>query len=441
MLKSTIFIGTLFLLSTNILVAQDAPEPPFGYEPQIIQSLFTEDHRNKDYENALQWGRYLVLAHPKEMPSYSGNYRGDRNIRKMIDIYSHKAKEANDPTVRSAHLDSVQLMFDLIFEHYEDGEVDYYTWHQRRGRFLQENASHIDDGYAKAYEQYYTMFQLDAQRATESAGGYYVQITLANLEQKGEQEKALQMIEEAEPYASSELLSFFDETRNSLFDDPEERIVFLEEQKEQNPNDLALVEELMELYTEVDNDAKAKQYAVQLYELNPTYDNIMRLADDALSNAEYEESIEFLKESISKTDDSNEKKAAALQISDNYLNLRNLEQARDYANEAMNYDPNWGQPYIQIAEIYGQAVSSCAGGDMSRQDKVVYWLVLDYLDKARDTDSNTSRTVNRLYSAFQDVTPTREDMFYQDWESGDQIAVNGSLKSCYAWINEETTAR
>ncbi|MEX0929366.1 MAG: hypothetical protein WD266_11375 [Balneolales bacterium] len=437
MLKTTIFIITL-VWSANTLEAQD---PPFGYEPQMIQSLFTEDHRNKDYDSAVRWGRYLIEAHPKEMESYPGNYRGYRNFQKMIDIYSHKAGEANDPSVRSAYLDSVQIMYSNVFEHFNDDEIDYYVWHQRRGRFFQENASYIDDGYAKAYGDYYTMFQLNPKRATEAANGYYVQITLTDLERSGEQEKALEMIEKAEPHANQQLLSFFDETRDALYSDPGERIVWLEEQLQENPDDFSIMEELMDLHTRTNNNGEAENYAVMLYEKNPTYDNIMRLADYALSNAEYRTAIEYLKESIEKTDDAREQRAAALQISDNYLNLKELEQARNYARQALEYDSSWGQPYLKLAEIYGQAVSNCAGSDMSRQDKVVYWLVLDYLDRAREVDQSTSRTVSRMYSSYQAVTPDREDMFYQGWDAGDEIQVDGSLKSCYAWVDEETKAR
>ncbi|MEX0684809.1 MAG: hypothetical protein WD267_05890 [Balneolales bacterium] len=438
MLKSIVL--TIGLLScSSALFAQ--PEPPLGYEPHLIQSLFTEDHRNNDYDNALKWGRYLVEAHPKEMPTYQGTYRGDRNFRRMIDIYTFKAGETSDPTLRSANLDSVQIMYDKVFEHFEDGEIDKFRWLQLRGRFFQENASYIEDGYDKAYQDYYAMFQLNSQRATELSDGYYVQITLTDLERNGNQEKALEMIETAEPYASPKLITFFEETRNSLYSDPDERIVYLEEKLSETPNDLELMEELRGLYEQVNNKAKAKQYAMLLYEKAPTYDNIMRLVDDALSNAEYNTAIEYLKESLSKTNDSRKQRATALQISDNYLNLRNLQEAKNYAQRAIQYDSNWGQPYIKIAEIYGQAVSSCAGSEMTRQDKVVYWLVLDYLDKARSADQSAARTVNRLYSSYQGATPTREEMFYAGWDDGQKIMVDGSLKECYAWINEETAAR
>src|SRR5690606_35051505 len=98
-------------------------------------------------------------------------------------------------------------------------------------------------------------------------------------------------------------------------------------------------------------------------------------------------------------------------------------------------------PYLKIAEIYGQAVSNCAGGTMTRQDKAVYYLVLDYLDRARNTDESTRSFVTRQYPVYENVAPSVEEKFYLGWNAGDRLQVDGSLKECYAWINETTTIR
>ncbi|MDX1586308.1 MAG: hypothetical protein R3222_06180, partial [Balneolaceae bacterium] len=82
-----------------------------------------------------------------------------------------------------------------------------------------------------------------------------------------------------------------------------------------------------------------------------------------------------------------------------------------------------------------------SGRKMTRDDKVVYWLVLDYLDKARRVDSQVSNTVQRQYQSYQPVTPTTEEKFFKGWEKGDKIAVDGSLNSCYSWVGETTTVR
>ncbi len=100
-----------------------------------------------------------------------------------------------------------------------------------------------------------------------------------------------------------------------------------------------------------------------------------------------------------------------------------------------------GEPKITIARIYVEAVSRCAGGDMGRRDKAVYWLVLDYLDEAKERNSGVASTADRLYRTYEPVTPTAEEKFYQNWNTGESLEINGSLRDCYSWIAEETTVR
>ena len=134
----------------------------------------------------------------------------------------------------------------------------------------------------------------------------------------------------------------------------------------------------------------------------------------------------------------------AIQISDAYLNSEELQNARKFAREALNYDSEWGKPYIQIADIYAQAVSQCTSDrKLTPKDKAVYWLVLDYLDRAENTDSSTSSEVERKYKSYQPVTPTKSEKFF--WkpplEEGDDFEINKDLMKCYGWINETTTVR
>ncbi|MDV7393348.1 hypothetical protein RZS08_18390, partial [Arthrospira platensis SPKY1] len=75
------------------------------------------------------------------------------------------------------------------------------------------------------------------------------------------------------------------------------------------------------------------------------------------------------------------------------------------------------------------------------EDKAVYWLVLDYLDKAKARDASTASTVSRRYSSYTPVMPSTEDKFYNSWEKGASFKIDGSLKACYSWIGETTTVR
>jgi tetratricopeptide (TPR) repeat protein len=161
-----------------------------------------------------------------------------------------------------------------------------------------------------------------------------------------------------------------------------------------------------------------------------------------LENANYRQAGNYLKEAAEKAPDNTTKRDITIQIAETYLNMSNFQQARRYARQASELDSSWGQPFIQIASIYAGTISNCSRSrTIDRDDRRVYWLVLDYLDRARSVDSSLSNEVQRLYKSYEPVLPSDEDKFFRGWEAGDQITIDGSQYECYSWINETTTVR
>lgn len=431
-----ILLTSLFLTFGAVAVAQ-----PGGFRPIEVYSIFVESYKNNDYQTALRYGRWLINERPDSLEGLP-QYNGERNFTRMVEIYKGVAMKKEDPTVRSAYMDSAVYVFNKVFETYGKDDVDHFQWYYKKGRFLQENASYIDNGQRRAYEQYQKMFDLDAKRATEMGDGYYVRITIQNLVSNDKKDKALQMVKEAEPHAGEKLLTYFDEVRDQLFDSPEERIAYLNTKIEDNPEDVESLEQLFDLYKEQENLQEAQKIADKLYQINPNFEYTRRLAEIVLDNANYDRAIKLLKEASKKSEDKMELRQVALDLSDAYTSTGNLETARRYARQASEYDPDWGRPFIQIANIYSQAVNDCTSGrSMTREDRVVYWLVLDYLDKARQVDKSVTSTVKRQYQSYDSVVPTQEQKFFMSWEEGDRLKVDKSLKKCYGWINETTTVR
>lgn len=435
----TMIRSTLFLIIL-LIAAGAANSQPFGYTPLQIQSLFSEDYRNDQYETALVYGRWLTEAHPKQMEEYPGTYRGDRNFRRMINIYEHMSEQQEDPSLREAYLDSALQMYDRVFALFDEDEIDKYRWYFNRGRFFQEHSDYISNAYQQALDDYETMFNMDPQRATEAGNGYYVQIMVQNYARRNQADRAFSLINEAEPYADDDLREYFAETRNELITDPDERIELLTSDLEEAPGNVDLMEELYELYLAVGERENAEDMAVRMYEENPSAENILRLADKEQDRGNYDEANNYLREA-GEIQEGRDKAETLLRIADNYLSMRDLQNARSYARSAAQEDSDWGEPQITIARIYVEAVSRCAGREMTRIDKAVYWLVLDYLDEARDRNSEVASTVDRLYRTYEPVTPSAEEKFYQNWNTGETLEINGSLKDCYSWIAEETTVR
>ncbi len=431
---------SILILIAALVMTSAAGAQPFGYTPLQIQSLFSEDFRNEQYEQALIYGRWLVEAHPKEMEEYPGNYPAERNFRRMIDTYEYMSTQQEDPALREAYLDSSLQMFDRVFALFTEEEIDKYRWHFNRGRFYQSNSDYIQNAFQLALKSYEEMFRLDPKRATESGGGYYVQLIVQSYARQNDRENAFTIINEAEPFADENTRDFFAQTRNELITDPGERIELLTADLQEEPGNIELMQELYELYQAVGDRSESRKMAERMYEVEPSVTNITRLADKAENNGEYRQAIRYLSEAH-EIQQGTVKARTSLRMADNYLSLRDLQEARRFARRAASEDPNWGEPQITIAQIYAEAVSRCAGADLTRIDKAVYWLVLDYLDRAIQRNSGVSSTVNRQYRTYEPVTPTAEEKFYQNWNTGERIRIDGSLRDCYSWIAEETTIR
>lgn len=430
----------LAITTSGFAQEDEIPPAPYSMNNMNVYAVFVSSAKTKDYENALRYGRWLYKYHTNTLEGVD-QYDGPRTYRRMIDVYKGIGKDNEDPTIKSTYFDSVVVVFDKALNVFSDEEIDRFDWLVDRGLFFQRNASYLDNAYTEAYSNYTTAFEMDPERLTKLGKGYYVRITLSNLVGRDDKEAALEMIEKAEPYASEELLTFFDEQLNELFDKPEERIGFLQEKLEETPEDTGIMGELLDLYNEMEMYDEASEMAKRLYETDPNLENTLRLARTDLANARYKDAITYLTEALEMAQEDEVKKQIYIDLAEANLNIENLQTARKHARSASKIDSDWGEPYMKIAEIYAQLVSNCAADEMTRDDKAVYWLVVDYLNKAMQVDPSVTNRANARVKAYQASFPTSEEKFFKNWEDGDSININGSLKSCYSWVGETTTIR
>lgn len=422
--------------------AQDEDEGYlYGMSPLEIYSIFSESYKTKDYELALMYGMNLIQQNPKTMAELP-QYKGEEVFDKIIDIYAVISKKQNDPTKRSAYLDTSLQYFQKVFElNQAEAEFDTFNWILKRGRFFQEHADFISNGMSKSFDDYLTLIEKDPKRITELGNGYYVQVTLQNLVTQGEKDKALEIINKTVEFADENTKTFIDKVQNQLFSNPTERIGFLETKLAETPKDITILTELYELYIKVNDLERARSTAKTMYEVDPNLKNTLNMASIVKKNGDNKSSINFLNEALKIAVTSEDKAKVYFDLADSYLLLEDLKKARDMAKKAISENSKWGQPYIKLASIYAQAVSQCAAANMEREDKAVYWLVLDYLDKAKQVDSEVTSLVNNLYKSYQPVTPNAEEKFFKGWKKGDPIKIDKSLRACYEWIGESTSIR
>ncbi len=445
MMKSlTLLVGFLFA-SSAILTAQAecTTEPPDGLKPIAAFSIFQSNFKNKDYVFALKYGRWILCSKPKSIEDYP-SFDLSRQMDKFTKIYQEIAKGETDPAIKATYLDSALMVFDEKIKLFSDDKTEVYQTHQQKGRFYLENTSYIMDAVPKAYEQFQKMFDLDPEKTTTTAKGYYVDNLLRNYINKGEREKAQEIINEASKYATGSLVKNLDDYQKDLFDGPEDIITYYSPVLEGDPKNIEALRALEGAYEEMDNQEELIKVRRTLHKVQPTFESAKALAETEKSNARYPEAIKLYKEALKIAKNDVQKKQINLNIAQAYINQGEIKTAEDYIDAAIKIDPNYGQAYMNKATIYAQAVTNCtADRKLEAKDRMVYWLVIDYLKMAKAKDPSVANAVNSQLGSYEDVTPTGEDKFLRldNLKDGDKVKIDGSVAPCYSWINKTTTVR
>lgn len=119
-------------------------------------------------------------------------------------------------------------------------------------------------------------------------------------------------------------------------------------------------------------------------------------------------------------------KAAAICFS-----IKKYSDAREYARKAIELNPNYGKPYILIAQCYAASPNWHNDGAMN---KCTYFAVLDKLSRAKAVDPSCAKEAQKYISTYSTHTPSSEDLFMRGYSKGQSITIGG-------WINEKTTIR
>ncbi len=115
-----------------------------------------------------------------------------------------------------------------------------------------------------------------------------------------------------------------------------------------------------------------------------------------------------------------------------WLSKDNYDRARSFANKAIAANPNNGNPYITLAQLYG--VKHHWTDKDPNLDACAYFAVLDKLEQAKRVDPSVAEKANSLIKEYSKHCPASEDLFMLSLKAGDKVEIGG-------WINETTTIR
>lgn len=168
-----------------------------------------------------------------------------------------------------------------------------------------------------------------------------------------------------------------------------------------------------------------------LYKINPSADAAVGVAYMYYKKGDFDSAVKYFDEALNMETDNSKKSEMAYATAAALWQAKKLSQARTYAQKAISFNENYGEPYILLAQMYG---SNPNWSDEPALNRCTYFVVIDKLQRAKAVDPSVTDKVNELISTYARHTPQAKDLFMLGYKAGDRITIGG-------WIGESTTIR
>lgn len=147
----------------------------------------------------------------------------------------------------------------------------------------------------------------------------------------------------------------------------------------------------------------------QLHSLEPSADSAYYLGilNDKQGNSE--DALKYYQESVSLQTDNYKKANILYKIAVKFKNAGRRVSARNYAEQALSFQPSLGQAYLLIANMYADSANGC--GDTQFNKRAVFWLAAQTAIKAGRVDSSLKKISDRTAAAFNGRAPSKTDIF------------------------------
>jgi len=380
-----------------------------------LYSLFSEYHKNKDYQSALPYGWQVLECDKKKFAKWIYYKMEDC----LWNIHDSTTAEISKQFFVD---DSILTFYDMAIEYYPT-DKGYF---EVRKAFVSETWLNLDpaiciDEYEKAFEDNSKLDKYYLNRLGElyinnqaDDNDYYVKAiklysdwAIAEPENPipnnklneiakdpsillDAREKAWQLdpenFEKAWSYASSCI----------QFQNYERAIVPLEFLTSKSPETINYWNQLATCYNKVDQTNNAEAAYQKLIQLDP-------------GNKDFYFNLGLI-----------------------YKEQSKLSKARQYFETANDKAGGWGMAIFSIGLLYEQSARDCK---FDYETKLVYLLAQETYRRAVSIDASLSQARDRI-GALSTSIPTQEDWFFHKKKSGDVIPITGD---CFTWIGKSVT--
>ena len=421
------------LFATMTMTAQ----PNYGNDPATCQrnlSLYTTDYQQGNYDVAIVNWRKVWRDCPESSPN---------NATRGIAMYqSFIAKELNQ--------NKKMALFDTLMMVYEKGMI---LRPQNKGNYL-ANMTQDMIKYADTPENQPKLLKLleevmvtEKEKTTALTYASYMKIILAqntagqlsDVELLDNYNKVSDFISDAIKKTSNEDLAkvrdmIDDSFANSSAASCENLLKIYGEKYDANKNDADFLRKLTRLLNrkECTDSQLFEKASEQQYALSPSPAAAYNMARLFLRKGNYDKAVEYFENAINSENEPFEKANYNYQLGGIMLSqFKRYNDAKKYANEAIRLRPDWGAPYILLGNTYASG-SKCGEDDF--EQRYIYWVVVDKLQRAKAVDPDCGATVDPLIRQFSQHFPKKEEGFFRS-------VIEGATVNVGCWVNESTRVR
>lgn len=199
------------------------------------------------------------------------------------------------------------------------------------------------------------------------------------------------------------------------------------------PDDIELLRKITSLLDKKKcvDDPLYFESTLALYKLDPSPESAYLIGKMMMKQSRYSEAIPYMEEAT-KMENTEKVDDAYVFLAEVYRALNNYPRARQMALKAAELNPNDGNPYVIIGDMYAASAKECGDNDLTR--KVAYWAAVDKYEKAKRVDPELTEAMDKRIRSYQAYFPPTEVLFFYDLQEGDDYTV-----SC--WIGETTKIR
>ncbi len=423
-------VGIILLFLTD-LNAQKGPKYGEDSASCIMNiSLYREFYKQKNFNDALGPWRAVFSKCP----------RGTQNAYiDGVKMFSSFIKNEEDKEFKEKLIDTLMMIYNQRIEYFNKKG---YVLGRKGADYFKLRPTDVQEAYNILNES----VELEGNKSSYSILGYYFKSTIKlvdkelapkelilenydkiseivdynidnNPKSKLKYENTKGYIENAfEPYASCENLI-------SIYSDK-----FAE-----NPDDVEQLKKIVKLLDKKGCQEEPLYFEtnIKLYEIEPSPESAFLIGKMFLKKGEYKNAAEYL---VQATEMENQEKVGDVYVflAESYRNMNNYPKARTYAYKAIEINPENGNPYIIIGDMYAASAKECGGNELT--NRVAYWAAVDKYKKAKKVDSSIAEMADKRIRTYSAHFPDVQTIFFHDLKEGDTYKVE-------CWINENTKVR